>query len=350
MSKTSTTNTRTLLRSLAITAGGCALAAASQAATIIPDKGGWGGFVNLGVGGVTVKSNMLASIANGNIDIGHKTVNNLYNSPSSDDAFIPTVNFELSYTFEGSRTQLYLGNLLEDFLSFDMNTRAGIRQEVGDAGVVGLALLKTSLTTEVWEDPYATNVRRKDTDRTGDGYRVNWSQIMSSGLELVYSSQSIDIDNERSGQALDLSPGQRKELNRNGDIERLDANYEFVIEPKRHIFTPGVSYIDNNFDGGAMANDGWGISGNYIFVPDNTWRWVFNASYASLDFNRANPIYGKKDSEDRYGLSATVFYADPFGLKKWALNFTGAYYEADHDLDFYDSSAGLVSVGMFRKF
>ncbi len=350
MSRSDTATLRTLLRSLAVAAGGCVLAAASQAATIIPEKGGWGGFVNLGAGGVTVKSNMLASIANGNIDIGDKEVKNLNNSPSSDEAAIPTINFELSYTFENSRTQLYLGNLLEDFLSFDTSTRAGIRQEIGNAGIVGLAMLRTSLKTEVWQDPYATNVRRKETDRTSDGFRVDWAQMLGSNLTLAYSTRHVDIDNERSGQALGLDADERKLLNRNGDTSRFDLGYEFVIEPKRHIFTPELSYIDNNLDGDAMSNDGYAIGANYIWVPDDTWRWVFNASYADLSYDKANPIYGKKDSADRYGLSATVFYSEPFGWKKWAFNVTGGYFEEDHDLDFYDNSVGLVSAGMFRKF
>jgi len=77
---------------------------------------------------------------------------------------------------------------------------------------------------------------------------------------------------------------------------------------------------------------------------------VFNASFASLDWKTVNPIYGRKDSTDRIGASATVFFAQPFGIKNWALNATVGCFDDDHDIDFYDTSVTAFTVGMFRRF
>ena len=119
---------RAKLSAVAALVAGCTLATTTQAVDIIPTKGGFSGYVNLGAGGLSVKSNMLASIMSGNIDIGDKQIGNISDSPnSSEGGAIPAINFELSYTFGGTRTQLHLGNLLEDFLSMDTATIAGIR-------------------------------------------------------------------------------------------------------------------------------------------------------------------------------------------------------------------------------
>ena len=330
---------------------GCMLAASTQAAVIIPDKGGFSGYVNVGAGGVTVKSNMLASILNGNVNVGNKTINNLSNDPSSSEGgAIPALNFELSYTFEQSRTQLFIGNLLEDYVQFDMSTLAGVRQDVGTAGLIGASLQTTSVDTQVWSDPYLTDAKRDDTDRTGQGFRVFWQQFMSTGLEFRYTATETDIDKERSGESLALSDAQRKLLDRNGDVSRFDLFYEFSFEDKRHVVTPGLSYVDNGLDGDAMANDGGVLSVNYLYKHNDRWRYVFNASFSDYDFNQANPIYATKDSSNEYGVSGTVFYSEPFGWKDWSFNATGGWYEEDHDIDFYDASVGVVVFGMFRKF
>lgn len=351
MSRKTVSTGATRSRNIAALAAGCMLAATTQAAVIIPTKGGFSGYVNVGAGAVEVETNMISTIANGNIDVGGETIKNLNNSPGSESAAIPSINFELSYTFEKSRTQLHIGNLMEDFLSFDMNTTAGVRQDIGTAGLIGASVQTTSLATDVWQDPYETNTKRKDTERTSKGGRLYWQQIMSSGLELRYTVSEIDVDKERSGNSLDyLTPGERKSLKRDGDIYRYDAMYEFKADGNRHLITPGLTYTDQDRDGDAMSFDSIGINVNYIYQYSEKWRYVFNAGYADLSYDETNPIYGKKDGADSYSGSATVFYSAPFGLKKWALNGTVGWFQEDHDIDFYDSSVGLFSIGMFRKF
>ncbi len=329
----------------------CAFAASTQAAVIIPEKTGFSGYINLGAGAVSAKSNMLASTLNGNVDLGDKRIKNLSDSPnSSEGGAIPSANFELSYTFASTRTQLHIGNLLENFLNMELNTLAGVRQDIGNAGNIGASFQTTSISTEVWRDPYLTNAKRQDTDRTAKGFNVYWQQIMGSGLELKYSTSEVDIDKERSGESLPLTKAQRKLLDRNGDVDRFTMSYEFASDDNRHIVTPAIAYVDRDLDGEAMANDGGTASVNYIYTHSDRWRYVINASYGDFDYKETNPIYGEEDSSNSYGVSGTVFYSEPFGLKKWAFNTTVGYYEEDNDIDFYDNEVGIVVFGMFRKF
>jgi len=342
---------RTRVSALAALVAGYALAASTQAAVIIPQKEGFSGYVNLGAGGISVESNLLASIMSGNIDIGDKKIGSLNESPnSSEGGIIPVINFELSYTLAKTRTQLHLGNLLEDYLSMDTTTIAGVRQEVGRAGMVGASYRATTIKTEVWQDPYLTGAKRKETDRTSDGFRVFWQQFMGSGLEFRYTYSEIDIDDEFSGRSLALTPAQRKLLDRQGDIDTFALLYEFKSDDKKHIVEPQLAYIDRDLDGDAMANDGVRASVNYIYQYDDKWRWVVNASYGDFDYKKANPIYDYKDKSDHYGASLSMFYTGAFGLKDWTFNATAGWYEQDNDLDFYDASVGIIAVGMLRQF
>jgi hypothetical protein len=352
MGKTPFTGQAAKLSAIAALVAGSMLAATTQAAVInIPKDSGFSGYVNLGAGGLSVKSNMLASIMSGNIDIGDKQIDSLNKSPSnSEGGAIPVINFELSYTFGSTRTQVHVGNLLEDYLSMDMTTIAGVRQDVGRAGQVGASYRGTAVKTEVWQDPYLTGAKRKDTDRTNNGFRVYWQQFMSSGLEFRYTYSEIDIDDELSGQSLALTPGQRKLLDRQGDIDNFAILYEFKSDDKKHIVEPQLAYIDRDLDGQAMANDGVRASVNYIYQYSDKWRWVANASYSDYDYKKANPIYDYKDKSNHYGVSLSMFYTGPFGLKDWTFNATAGYYEQDNDLDFYDAEVGVVAIGMLRRF
>ncbi|NVK40300.1 MAG: DUF2860 family protein [Oceanospirillaceae bacterium] len=323
----------------------------AQAAVIIPQKDGFSGFINLGAGAYTTETNVLANIAAlGDIDLGPEKIDSLNSSPDDESGVLPMVNFELSYTFAESRTQLYLGNLLEDFLRFDLNSVAGVRQGIGDAGIIGASLRRTSVVTEVWQDPYLTGVKRKRTDRDVSGANIYWQQIFGTGLELEYTSSEVDIDRERSGEALGLSAAERRLLDRNGDINRFDVRYEFSSDDKRHIVTPGIRFIDNDLDGGAMSNDGAGLEMLYIYSPNKRWRHVVNFTYADLEYDKTNPVFGKKDETERLGGSWTSFYVEPFGWKDWSANFTLAWFEEDHDIDFYDTTVKLIGVGMLRRF
>ncbi|MCP5194670.1 MAG: hypothetical protein H6987_16565 [Pseudomonadales bacterium] len=64
-------NRKSMASAIAV-ALGCAFVTATQAAVIIPTKGGFSGHVNLGVGGVAVESNMLSSILSGKVNVGNK--------------------------------------------------------------------------------------------------------------------------------------------------------------------------------------------------------------------------------------------------------------------------------------
>ena len=322
----------------------------ANALTVIPEKGGLSGYVNVGVGAVDMESSLLSKAANGIVDVGDPTIDDINSSPDGETAAIPSLNFELSYTFEDSRTQFYVGNLLEDFLTFDLSAEAGVRQGVRGVGVFGLAFVSSSLAADVWKDPYQAGVKRKDTERTAQGYRISWDRILDSGLAVKYSSKSLDIDDERSGEGLGLSASERSLLDRNGDINRLEVGYELSLSDQRHILTPALVYRDNDRDGDAMASEGYGATLNYIYSQNERWRWVFNVAYQSIEYDEVNPVYGVEDEADQYGVTATAFYSNPFGWKPWVLNVTAGYFEEDHDINFYDSSVTAFTVGMLRRF
>ena len=316
----------------------------ANAVSPIPEEPGFSGFVNLGVGGARIKSNTLAKLL-GN-DIGDDSINDLNKSPGEQNTPLPAVAFELSYTF-GTGTQIFAGQLLEDYVRFDSSTRAGIRQQLGGAGIMSAALLTTPLKTKVWKDPYQTG-GRKSTPRGATGIRLAWGEIFGTGLEVRYSWRDMEIDDEESGLAQVnlglITLAESRLLRRDADITNIDVRYQFKMGDGNSLLL-GVTYKENDADGDAMYYDGYVGNVNWIKMTGN-WRFVTNLSYGQFEADKANPVFDEAADFDQYGASFATFYANPFGWEGWNANLGVAYGLEDNDIDFHENELTMITAGM----
>jgi actin-related protein len=114
----------------------------------IPKESGFSGFVNAGAAYLDVENNMIAGNDLG--DVGKDTIGSIFDSPDSESDVIPILNAEVRYTFASTRTQLFVGNRLEDFLRFDLATLAGVKQELPDESILSVAYVFSAVPTEVF--------------------------------------------------------------------------------------------------------------------------------------------------------------------------------------------------------
>ncbi len=313
----------------------------------VPDKGGFSGFVNVGVGGVSVKSNEVAEFAFQ--ELSDDSISS-FGEADSKESGVAIAAAELSYTFADTKTQLYIGNRLEDYIRFDLSTFAGIRQEVNDVGTFGASVIYTALETEVWADPMALNTEREKTERTANGYRLVWDNIYGSELEMRYTYRDIEFDDEKNGHSVSgLSDQERAMLKRSGDNYEIEMRYQFTSDDKRHSISPEIAYLRHDAEGDAMAWDGVSVGGTYIYTG-NDWNFVTNVYYASLKADEINPVFDQKGGSELMGASATFFYDEPFDMKNWNMNLGVAWFEEDSDITFYDSSISMVTAGMMYRF
>jgi hypothetical protein len=318
----------------------------------IPAESGFSGFLSLGGGYNRVKSNMIAGNTFG--DVGHRSVDSLTDSPDSKSAGSLQFNYDLRYTFAGTRTQIFLGTALEDALRYDTATQLGVSQELPGKNLVAAGLLFSSIPTEVWKDPYVLYYNRSKTDRTSTGFRVAWDRIFGSELELQYSYRKIDVEDEYSGYFSGLNPVQIGLLDRNGDAQRAEVLYRFFFDGKKHVIIPSVTYFNYDLDGDAMSNDGFDFQLSYGYNGDVI-SLVVNGFIGYADYDKRNPIYGKTQKDDHYGASLVAFYHKPFGwqapfFKKTSLYFRTAYLESDANIDFYDTEIFTAGAGLLFRF
>ena len=311
----------------------------------IPDKNGITGFVALGLGFADVESNFLAEAVGQ--DLGDKNISSL-GSPEGESIGLPVAAFELSYVFNG-KTQLYLGNLLEDYLRFDFATRFGVRHNVGKAGRVGFSILQSPITAKVWKDPYATGVDRESMDRDTKGFRVSWDEIFGSGLEIRFASRELELDDEQSGTSFLIDPDEIASLDRNGDYTQANIRYQ-LSKNETNQFILGVNGREGDADGSAMDWSSTSIELDYIYTPSKDLKVVTILVVGSRDFDEINPVFGQKTDSDFTAFTVTGFFPGMFGFKDWTANAALVIGQEDSDVDFFDQNMSMLSFGFLHKF
>ncbi len=313
----------------------------------IPQESGFSGFVNVGVGYLSVKSNMIAGTDLG--DFGEETLSSIFDSPDSESDALPLINGELRYTFGTTRTQLFLGNQLEDFLRFDFATQLGLRQELSGVGIFGVSYVFSALPAEVWEDPYVAGQRRHKTDRSSSGLRVTYDKILGSDLQVEFTWRTIDIDDELSGRTfLGLPEAQAELLDREGDQLQLEFLYAFEFGEK-HSLVPSFEYARFDLDGDAMSHHRYRVALTHGYNIDR-FSFVTNLLYGYADYDKRNPIYNKTQENHRYGGSLSAFYHRLFNVEKLSLVGSVFGYKDDANIDFYEASALGGSLSIFFRF
>jgi hypothetical protein len=328
----------------------------------IPQESGFSGFVNGGAGLWRVEDNMVKKI--GFFQVSDDDIGSIDNKPKSETSGSPIFNYNVRYTFASTRTQIFLGSLLEDILRFDAVTLLGVRQELPDQSVIAVSYVFSPLVTEVYKDPYVEGKNRNGTDRNVNGVRLSYDDILGSDLSFQYDRnvngvrlsyddilgsdlsfqytyRNIDIDSERSGrQAVqdgDITASEKDRLDRNGDRHDLDVLYRFVSESGggKHVFLPRFRYSNFNL--------------NYRYDVEK-FAFAVNGYYGYADYDKRNPIYGKTREDDRYGFSLLGFYKRFLGVEGLALNGTVTINRSDSNIDFYKSEVDLFALSLFYTF
>ncbi len=317
----------------------------------IPDSSGFAGYATVLPGYIVGTTSQFAEGAPALGEISDQKVNSIFERPGQKSTGMLGAGGEINYTFGKSRTQLFLGNRFEDLLRLDVVFGVGIRQELKDSSIIALSLLYTPTRLKVWSDPYIENQERRRTALAFPGMRFRWGRMFGSELEITATARFYRLDDENSGDWLvtqnRLDVDELGKLDRNGIGYRLQALYLFSFG--KHNFLPAFRYRIDNHDGKAIANQGYLTKFTYLY---RTKRIILdiNAGYGQVWAQEENPIYQSTLESNRYvfGLTA-IAPVKLFKSSVLSLMFYSEYYSENANIDFYDSSFGVVSLGVIWK-
>lgn len=311
----------------------------------MPKEEGFSGSFGLGAAGGSVESNFLAEAFG--IELSNDKIRN-YDSPSDTTIIIPSVEFSVGYTFSDAKTRIRLANgAVESSVDFSFNTLLGIRHDFELLGNIELAALLPTPGIEVWEDPYLLDKNRSSTERSSTGVQLAWDRIYGSGFELVASTRELELDDEKSGKGIGLSPAERALLDREGDIFHAELGYLFDCGDL--MVRPGIGYVDRDLDGDAMSQDGYQLSMSLIYQGSG-YTWTNRLTYQDLEGDEENPIFNEVNDAEVYAFASVLRIPEPFGWDKWFTTVAVSYGENQADIEFNKSSAAMFAARLGRNF
>lgn len=334
---------------------GAALLAALQfgvaplaAQNVIPQTSGFNGFGAFNVAIFEGKTSFLASGPPLLGAISRKVITTFDGSPLPLKAPALLVGGEVNYTFASSRTQLFLGGALEDILLLDVAIEIGARQQLPDKSVLAVSGIVTPFQQRPWVDPYVLGVPREFDKVNYPGFRIRWSRILGSGLELAFTDRFYRFDAERSGEWLvdqgQLAPGDVPLLDRNGDDWRIQGSYGF--RAGRHRIEPILMWMRENRNGAAMANDGLFARLNYRFLDPRV-RLEANIGHSRRIHDAVHPVFGERVDRRRTGAQVGVAIpVELLGSRKWSIVSTTEYVVEHANVDFFNSRLFAFTLGL----
>ena len=323
------------------------LQTSSAMAAPMQKESGWSGGVEWGAGYMSLVNSEVAG--NKIVDLEQKRIKNGAATPDNETAVIPVVNFQVRYTLDGEKTEIFLGNDGGDSLRLDNSTALGVRHEFSSMGIMGVRLLFGSsiAATEVYEDPLDATGKRKTTDRTTSGIGLKWEQIMKSNFEIDLRVRKIDIDKDKNGDVFG-NAAISKALERDGDMADLKLSYIIPIS-QSHMLVPFVKYTDNNRDGSARDYTQGDAGLAYIFMTSGL-TVATSASGGKSSFNKNNPVFNDKQDTTYWSVGSKVTFAEPFGMKNWNANIGALAAEGNSDISFYSTKVRIAYGSLGYKF
>lgn len=305
----------------------------------IPMQSGWSGFVFAGVGEQHKKSHF---------DSGNGTQTQIDELTQADNThrLLPIFNGDVRYSWANSRTQVFLGNLIEDAVRFDFTQQLGVRQELGNKGILAASLLYSAQPLEQWRDPFEVDTHRQTTDIRSRGGRVSWDQIWGTPFYGSISHRSITVDDEESGSQFDDATAAT--LARRGHVHALSLSYQWHPVPG-YLVEPAILYRQADLDGRAHSNRRYGLQLTFA-KHDVQWSLVSNLYGGKTRYAEANPIFEQFADANEVAMNGTFFWHRLFGLAPLSATVTASYARSDSKISFYDSRSTLFSSGLLYHF
>lgn len=305
----------------------------------IPKESGWSGFLLGGVNTLNYKSSFYSGSGS------KKHIDSLDNTDSTSTAS-PLLNADIRYTFADTRTQVFLGNLIQDAIRFDFTQQLGIRQEMSDKGVVAGSVVFNAMPIEQWSDPFAVGIDRQSTDIKSKGARFAWDKIWGSHFYGSLTTRNIEVDEERSGSQFDATTAAK--LDRNGKMHTMELSYQWHFAPG-YLLEPAFIYRQADLDGSAQSYESNGMQLTFA-KRASQWSLVSNVYMGQTRYDEVNPIFNQQADSDEFAINGTFFWHRLFGIAPLSATLTAGYAKSDSEIGFYDTDSAVFSTGLLYNF
>ncbi|EAP95693.1 DUF2860 family protein [Vibrio splendidus] len=250
---------------------------------------------------------------------------------------------QLRYNFGDQK--VYVGMARDDIIQGVFAMELGYSRLVADQHAISFSYLPTIANGKVWQDPYLVNRARKETDISGNAYRITIENVQDAGLKVDLAYYNQKLEHEFSGSS---DPVDQTLLRRGGKGYNVELSHGI---PLRHdiLLLPSVGYRQFDADGKAMAYGRYSAALTTMYIHGNH-LFSLHGGLFKADYKAVNPVF-KKKREDK-GCEAILAY-EYQGFMGWdnlGFNALASYSRSDSNITFYDENDYMVGVGVSYVF
>ncbi|MEZ9438355.1 DUF2860 family protein [Vibrio atlanticus] len=289
-----------------------------------------------------------------NLDVGqsnHQSQADLMSSGATEANGMVAILGSMQYTFGAlNHKQIFLGTSRDDIITGTLAFEVGYRQQLESGMVIDFSILPTLISGEVWDDPYAVDSKREETDLTGNVVRMQLSKMMGTNFNIDMAFGESDVKKENTGlKGLDLTNEERALMTREREYFYLKSGYQYFLKDGSGILTPSMNVFSSNSEGNALSFLSVGAEVNLAKRFGNH-GLAFTINAAKRDYDKENPIFNKTREDKDFGAFIAYEYANIFDAKNWSLVSLLGAKTTTSNIEYYQSSQYVVSVGVDYKF
>ena len=289
-----------------------------------------------------------------NLDVGqsnHQSQTDLMSSSATEANGMVAILGSMQYTFGAlNHKQIFLGTSRDDIITGTLAFEVGYRQQLESGMVIDFSILPTLISGEVWDDPYAVDSKREETDLTGNVVRMQLSKMMGTNFNIDMAFGESDVKKENTGlKGLDLTDEERALMTREREYFYLKSGYQYFLKDGSGILTPSINVFSSNSEGNALSFLSVGAEVNLAKRFGNH-GLAFTINAAKRDYDKENPIFNKTREDKDFGAFIAYEYANIFDAKNWSLVSLLGAKTTTSNIEYYQSSQYVVSVGVDYKF
>lgn len=289
-----------------------------------------------------------------NLDVGqsnHQSQADLMSSGATEANGMVAILGSMQYTFGAlNHKQIFLGTSRDDIITGTLAFEVGYRQQLESGMVIDFSILPTLISGEVWDDPYAVDSKREETDLTGNVVRMQLSKMMGTNFNIDMAFGESDVKKENTGlKGLDLTDEERALMTREREYFYLKSGYQYFLKDGSGILTPSMNVFSSNSEGNALSFLSVGAEVNLAKRFGNH-GLAFTINAAKRDYDKENPIFNKTREDKDFGAFIAYEYANIFDAKNWSLVSLLGAKTTTSNIEYYQSSQYVVSVGVDYKF
>ncbi|WP_135384767.1 DUF2860 family protein [Vibrio tasmaniensis] len=289
-----------------------------------------------------------------NLDAGqsnHQSQTDLMSSGATEANGMVAILGSMQYTFSAlNHKQIFLGTSRDDIITGTLAFEVGYRQQLESGMVIDFSILPTLISGEVWDDPYAVDSKREETDLTGNVVRMQLSKMMGTNFNIDMAFGESDVKKENTGlKGLDLTDEERTLMTREREYFYLKSGYQYFLKDGSGILTPSINVFSSNSEGNALSFLSVGAEVNLAKRFGNH-GLAFTINAAKRDYDKENPIFNKTREDKDFGAFIAYEYANIFDAKNWSLVSLLGAKTTTSNIEYYQSSQYVVSVGVDYKF